>query len=211
MGQKTHPLGFRAIINKNHKSTWFVHIRNYASLLQADYQIRHYIREELRNASISLIKIYRKMHQVEIEIRTAKPGLILGRSGTGINLLRDKLQAQLHKKQQLRVNLIEITEPDENSALIAEFVTQQLEKRVAFRRVIRQAIQRTQKTKVKGIKIQISGRLNGAEIARSEWTLEGKVPLQTLRAKIDYCCKIAKTSYGILGVKVWIFTGEHSK
>lgn len=211
MGQKTHPLGFRIGINKSHHSAWFATKNNYANLLQADYQIRSYIKQQLSTASISSIRIYRKASQIELEIRTAKPGIIIGRSGNGINVLRDDLQAQLQQNQQIRINLIEITEPDKDSTLIAEFVTQQLEKRVAFRRTIRQAIQRIQKTNIKGVKIQISGRLNGAEIARSEWVREGRVPLQTLRANIDYSAKVAHTSYGILGVKIWLFSGETSR
>lgn len=211
MGQKTHPLGFRIGINKSHYSAWFATKKNYANLLQIDYQIRSYIKQQLSTASISSIRIYRKADQIELEIRTAKPGIIIGRSGNGINILRDNLQKQLQQNQQIRINLIEITEPDKDSTLIAEFITQQLEKRVAFRRTIRQAIQRIQKTNVKGVKIQISGRLNGAEIARSEWVREGRVPLQTLRANIDYSAKVAHTSYGILGVKIWLFSGETSR
>lgn len=210
MGQKTHPSGFRLGINQFHKSAWFANTHNYASLLKADYQIRSYIKQKLNNASIASIKIYRKVNQVELEIYTARPGIILGRSGNGINFLRNNLQKQLQQQSQIRINLIEITEPDKDSTLIAEFITQQLERRVAFRRTIRQAIQRIQKTNIKGAKIQISGRLNGAEIARSEWTREGRVPLQTLRANIDYSLKTAQTSYGILGVKVWLFSGETS-
>nr|YP_009294186.1 ribosomal protein S3 [Hildenbrandia rubra]AOM67428.1 ribosomal protein S3 [Hildenbrandia rubra] len=210
MGQKTHPLGFRVGINKPHYSIWFANAHHYPNLLQEDYKIRSYIQRKLNHASISSIRIYRKVNQIEIAIWTARPGIIIGRSGHGINVLRDDLQRQLRQSQPVRINLVEITEPDKNSALIAEFITQQLEKRVAFRRTIRQAMQRVQKTNIKGVKIQISGRLNGAEIARNEWVREGRVPLQTLRADIDYSAKIAQTSYGILGVKVWLFTGEIS-
>ena len=210
MGQKTHPSGFRLNITKSHYSTWFAHANNYANLLKDDYKMRTYIKQKLSNGSISSVKIYRKVNQIELEIRTAKPGIIIGRSGNGINLLRDKLQEQTKRNQKIRVNLIEITDPDRDSSLIAEFITQQLEKRVAFRRAMRQATQRAQKASVGGVKIQISGRLNGAEIARSEWIREGRVPLQTLRANIDYSAKTAQTSYGTLGVKVWLFLGENS-
>ena len=208
MGQKTHPLGFRLGITKTHRSAWFAKGRDYASLLQEDFEIRSNINKKFPNASISTIKIYKKVNQIEIEIYTAKPGIILGRSGNGIHLLRKNLYEQLKPQQQIRINLVEITEPDKNSVLIAEFITQQLERRIAFRRAIRQSVQRLQKTDIQGIKIQISGRLNGAEIARREWIREGRVPLQTLRANIDYSFNIARTAYGILGVKVWLFSGE---
>lgn len=208
MGQKTHPLCFRVGITQQHKSVWFANSKSYAILLEEDYQIRRYIKQQLKNSGIASIQIYKKVDQIEIEIRTARPGMILGRSGIGIQILRQKLQNILGNNKQIRINIIEITEPDQEAALIAEFIAQQIEKRVTFRRAIRQATQRIQKTDVKGVKIQISGRLNGAEIARREWIREGRVPLQTLRANIDYSHKIAVTTYGILGIKVWIFTGE---
>lgn len=208
MGQKTHPLCFRIGITQQHKSVWFANSKNYAVLLEEDYKIRHYIKKQLQNAGIASIQIYKKVDQIEIEIRTARPGIILGRSGAGIQILRKKLQDILGNNKQIRINVIEIIEPDREAALIAEFIAQQIEKRVTFRRAVRQATQRIQKTDVKGVKIQVSGRLNGAEIARREWIREGRVPLQTLRANIDYSHKIASTTYGILGVKVWIFTGE---
>lgn len=208
MGQKTHPLCFRIGITQQHKSVWFANSKNYAVLLEEDYQIRCYIRQQLKNSGIASIQIYKKVDQIEIEIRTARPGMILGRSGIGIQILRQKLQSILGNNKQIRINIIEIIEPDQEAALIAEFIAQQIEKRVTFRRAIRQATQRIQKINVKGVKIQISGRLNGAEIARREWIREGRVPLQTLRANIDYSHKIAVTTYGILGIKVWIFTGE---
>ena len=208
MGQKTHPLGFRLGITKNHRSSWFAKSHDYANLLQEDFQIRLNINKKFPNASISTIKIYKKVNQIEIEIYTAKPGIILGRSGNGTHLLRENLYQQLKPQQQIRINLVEITDPDKDSVLIAKFITQQLERRTAFRRTIRQSIQRLQKTDIQGLKIQISGRLNGAEIARSEWIREGRVPLQTLRANIDYSFDIAQTAYGILGVKVWLFSGE---
>nr|YP_009296733.1 ribosomal protein S3 [Apophlaea sinclairii]AOM65873.1 ribosomal protein S3 [Apophlaea sinclairii] len=208
MGQKTHPLGFRIGISKPHQSTWFTSTRSYSNFLKTDYNVRKYIQKRLKHASIASINISRKVNQLEINLRTARPGIILGRSGNGLNILKNNLQQLLSINQPIRINLIEITEPDKDSALIAEFITQQLEKRVAFRRTVRQAIQRLQKTNIKGIKIQVSGRLNGAEIARSEWTREGRVPLHTLRADIDYSCQTAQTSYGILGVKVWLFSGE---
>lgn len=208
MGQKTHPLGFRIGITKKHKSSWYSKMQTYAKLLQEDYQIRSYIESKLNNASISLIHIHRKVDQIEIDIHTARPGIVLGKMGTGIENLRKQLTEHLQDNKQIRINVIEIGEPDQEASLIAEFITQQLEKRIAFRRAVRQGVQRSQKANVQGIKVQISGRLNGAEIARSEWIREGRVPLQTLRADIDYSYKTAQTIYGILGVKVWLFKGE---
>lgn len=208
MGQKTHPLCFRLGITQEHKSTWYAPMKKYSYLLQEDHHIRQIIEYKLHNASLSLIKISRKVDQVEIEIHTARPGIVLGKMGTGIEELKKQLKQKILTNKQIRINVIEITEPDSEATLIGEFITQQLEKRIAFRRAIRQSIQRSQKTNIQGIKIQISGRLNGAEIARSEWVREGKVPLQTLRANIDYAYKKAQTIYGILGVKVWLFKGE---
>ena len=209
MGQKTHPLGFRIGITQNHKSSWFSRMKDYSKLLQEDYVIRSYINKKLNKASINLIYIERKVDQIEIYIHTARPGVVLGRMGTGIDILRENIQKQINTQQKIRINIIEVTEPDTQSILIAEFIGQQLEKRVAFRRAVRQGIQRAQKANIKGIKVQVSGRLNGAEIARKEWVREGRVPLQTLRADIDYAYTTAQTIYGVLGIKVWLFKTEH--
>jgi small subunit ribosomal protein S3 len=209
MGQKTHPLGFRIGITQSHRSAWFSNMKDYSKLLQEDYIIRSYINKELNKASISLIYIERKVDQIEVYIHTARPGIVLGRMGTGIDILRENIQQQINTQQKIRINVIEVTEPDTQSILIAEFIAQQLEKRVAFRRAVRQGIQRAQKANIKGIKVQVSGRLNGAEIARKEWVREGRVPLQTLRADIDYAYTTAQTIYGILGIKVWLFKTEH--
>lgn len=208
MGQKIHPLGFRINITQQHKSSWFSKKQKYKYLLQEDFYIRNHIFNSLRNASIVRIQINRKIDQIEVEIKTARPGIILGKSGAGIEELRKKINRELGKEKQVRINVVEITEPDKEATIIAEFIAQQLEKRVAFRRAVRQAVQRAQKAHIKGIKIQVSGRLNGAEIARSEWIREGRVPLQTLRADIDYSYKKAQTIYGVLGIKVWLFKGE---
>nr|YP_010197835.1 ribosomal protein S3 [Gracilaria isabellana]UAD86251.1 ribosomal protein S3 [Gracilaria isabellana] len=208
MGQKTHPLGFRIGITQTHSSSWFSNMKSYAKLAQEDDHIRNSIEKQLNNASITLIHIDRKVDQIQVQIHTARPGIVLGKMGSGIEDIRKNLEKTLKKRAQIRINLIEITDPDKEAPLIAEFIVQQLEKRIAFRRVIRQAIQRSQKAKNQGIKIQVSGRLNGAEIARSEWVREGRVPLQTLRAYIDYSYKTAHTIYGILGIKVWLFKGE---
>jgi len=208
MGQKTHPLGFRIGITQKHRSSWFAKTSDYPQLLKEDFIIRDHIEKKLINASISKIEIERKVDQVEIKIYTARPGIVLGRFATGIENIRAELQKILISHKQIRVDVIEITEPDSEARLLADFITQQLEKRIAYRRAVRQAVQRAQRANIKGIKIQVSGRLNGAEIARSEWVREGRVPLQTLRANIDYSYRIAQTTYGVLGVKVWLFKGE---
>ncbi len=208
MGQKIHPLGFRINITQQHKSSWFSKKQNYRHLLQEDYSIRAYIHNQLKTASIIKIQISRKVDQIEIEIKTARPGIILGKTGAGIEELRNKIGKHLNNQKHVRINVLEVTEPDREASVIAEFIAQQLEKRVAFRRAVRQGVQRAQKAHIQGIKIQVSGRLNGAEIARSEWVREGRVPLQTLRADIDYSYKRAQTIYGVLGIKVWMFKGE---
>jgi small subunit ribosomal protein S3 len=208
MGQKTHPLGFRLGITQTHRSLWFGGKKSYPIHLKEDYTIRQHIYSEVSGAGISRVEIRRKSNQIELSIYASKPGIIVGKSGSGIDTLREKLQRFLSEPSQIRINVLEVTSPDSDASLVAEFVAQQLEKRTAFRRATRQAIQKAQKIDVQGIKIQVSGRLNGAEIARSEWVREGRVPLQTLRADIDYAVKRAQTTYGVLGIKVWIFKGE---
>lgn len=208
MGQKIHPVGFRLGVTQEHKSRWFADARQYPELLQEDHQIREYIRKNLSNAGISDVRIERKADQIDLEVFTARPGVVVGRGGSGIEALRVGLQKELGNQRQIRINVVEVARVDADATLIAEYIAQQLEKRVSFRRVVRQAITRAQKAGVEGIKIQVSGRLNGAEIARTEWTREGRVPLHTLRADIDYAYCTALTIYGILGIKVWIFKGE---
>ncbi len=208
MGQKIHPIGFRLGITQEHKSCWFADARQYPELLQEDHQIREYVRKNLSNAGISDVRIERKADQIDLEVLTARPGVVVGRGGSGIEALRVGLQKELGNQRQIRINVVEVSRVDADATLIAEYIAQQLEKRVSFRRVVRQAITRAQKAGVEGIKIQVSGRLNGAEIARTEWTREGRVPLHTLRADIDYAYCTALTIYGILGIKVWIFKGE---
>ena len=208
MGQKIHPTGFRLGITKEHKSCWYADTKRYPEILQEDRKIRHYITKKLINAGISDILIERKADQIDLAIHTARPGVVVGRGGSGIEQLRIGLQQDLGGNRQIRINVIEVSQVDADAMLIAEYITQQLERRVSFRRVVRQAIQRAQRAEVKGIKIQVSGRLNGAEIARTEWVREGRVPLHTLRADIDYAYRTAQTIYGILGVKIWVFKGE---
>lgn len=208
MGQKTHPLGFRLGITQKHRSSWFELKKHYPSTLEEDYKIRQHIEKTLASAGISKVEINRKSDQIELEIHTSRPGIIVGRSGAGIEKLKSELEKLITTSKKLRVNVTELAKPDADASLIAEFIAQQLEKRVAFRRATRQAIQKAQRVNIEGIKVQVSGRLNGAEIARSEWVREGRVPLQTLRADIDYATKRAQTTYGVLGVKVWVFNGE---
>ncbi len=208
MGQKIHPIGFRLGITKDHLSCWYADSKRYPELLLEDYQIRQYISKNLNNAGISKIRIERKADQVDLEIHTARPGVVVGRGGSGIENLRTGLQKALGGNRQIRVNVIEVSQVDADAALIAEHIAGQLERRVSFRRVMRQVIQRAQRAQVQGIKVQVSGRLNGVEIARTEWTREGRVPLHTLRADIDYAYRTAKTIYGILGIKIWVFKGE---
>ena len=208
MGQKIHPTGFRLGITKEHRSRWFADTKRYPELLQEDHLIRKYVEKNLSNAGISDIRIERKADQVDLAIHTARPGVVVGRGGSGIESLRTGLQQKLGGNRQIRINVIEVARVDADATLIAEYIAQQLERRVSFRRVVRQAIQRAQRAEVQGIKIQVSGRLNGAEIARTEHTMEGSVPLHTLRADIDYSYRTALTIYGILGIKVWVFKGE---
>ena len=210
MGQKTHPLGFRLGITQEHRSLWYANFDQYASLLHEDDQIRTYLNKLSRTASISNIQINRNglNDQIQINIETGRPGILVGENGSGIKTLLNNIKKLLPDNRQLTINIIEVEKVNLNASLIADLVVEQLEDRVAFRRAIRKALQSALDENVNGIKIQVSGRLNGAEIARSEWIREGRVPLQTLRADIDYATKEARTIYGILGVKVWLFKSE---
>nr|YP_010851265.1 ribosomal protein S3 [Aphanocladia delicatula]WGH14163.1 ribosomal protein S3 [Aphanocladia delicatula] len=211
MGQKIHPSGFRLGITESHKSSWFSNMKTYPILIEEDYKIRNYLENTLKKANISQVKIDRKIDQVEIYIHTARPGIILGKSGSGIDTIRYEIIKKLKISSKIRINVTEISEPDREAILLAQWIALQLEKRVAFRRAVRQAIQKANKVNISGIKIQISGRLNGAEIARKEWVREGRVPLQTLKANIDYAYTKAQTIYGILGIKIWLFKDEKIK
>nr|WDD39256.1 ribosomal protein S3 [Gomphonema parvulum] len=210
MGQKTHPLGFRLGITQDHKSTWYSNLNQYAKVLKEDDTIRTYIGTIAKSKSISNVQIKRNglNDQIQLNIETGKPGVLVGDLGTGLETLLTNVKKLLPSNRQLTINVFEVEKVDLDASLLADLVVEQLEKRVAFRRAIREALQRAQKQNVKGIKIQVSGRLNGAEIARSEWIREGRVPLQTLRADIDYATKEANTIYGILGIKVWLFRSE---
>ena len=210
MGQKTHPLGFRLGITQEHKSTWYANFNQYADILKEDDAIRTYINTISRPNSIANVKINRNglNDQIQLNIQTGKPGILVGDLGAGLETLLNNIKKILPTNRQLTINVFEVEKVDLNASLLADLVAEQLEKRIAFRRAIREALQRAQKQNVNGIKIQVSGRLNGAEIARSEWTREGRVPLQTLRADIDYATQEANTIYGVLGIKVWLFKSE---
>ena len=210
MGQKTHPLGFRLGITQDHKSTWYANFNQYANVLKEDNTIRTYINTISKVNSISNVKINRNglNDQIQLNIETGKPGILVGDLGSGLENLLNKIKTILPSNRQLTINVLEVEKVDLDATLLADLVAEQLEKRVAFKRAMREALQRAQKQNVKGIKIQVSGRLNGAEIARSEWVREGRVPLQTLRADIDYATKEANTIYGVLGITIWLFRGE---
>ena len=210
MGQKTHPLGFRLGITQEHKSTWYANFNQYADILKEDDKIRTYINTISQANSIANVQINRNglNDQIQLNIETGKPGILVGDLGSGLETLLTNVKKELPANRQLTINVLEVEKVDLNASLLADLVAEQLEKRVAFRRAIREALQRAQKQNVNGIKIQVSGRLNGAEIARSEWIREGRVPLQTLRADIDYATQEANTIYGVLGIKVWLFKSE---
>jgi len=210
MGQKTHPLGFRIGITKEHKSTWYANFNQYAHILKEDDKIRTYLNSISKVNSISNVQINRngKKNQIQLNIETGKPGVVIGELGKGLESLLSNIKKILFLDSELIINVFEVEQVDLDASLLGDLVVEQLEKRVAFRRAIREALKRAQDKNVRGIKIQVSGRLNGAEMARSEWVREGRVPLQTLRADIDYATKEAKTIYGILGIKVWLFKNE---
>ena len=210
MGQKTHPLGFRLGITQDHKSTWYANLNQYANVLKEDDKIRTYINTISKTNNISNVRIHRNglNDQIQLNIETGKPGILVGDLGKGLETLLKNIKKLLPVNRQITIKVFEVEKVDLDAKLLAELVAEQLEKRIAFRRAIREALQRAQKQNVNGIKIQVSGRLNGAEMARSEWIREGRVPLQTLRADIDYATTEANTIYGVLGIKVWLFKSE---
>ena len=205
MGQKVHPNGFRLGITRPWLSSWFAG-KEYPEFLAEDAKIRKFIKKKLYSAGISRILIDRKAQNVIITLVTAKPGVVVGRGGQGIDELRREVTKLVNKKVQ--IDVVEVARIDADAQLVSESIAQQLEKRVVFRRAMKQAIQRSMRAGILGIKIAVSGRLGGAEIARTEWTKEGRIPLQTLRADVDYGFAEADTIMGIIGVKVWIFKGE---
>jgi small subunit ribosomal protein S3 len=233
MGQKIHPLGLRLGITQTPRSYWYAPSEQYSYLVVEDSILRNYLNNNFKEAGISKINIQRKLNQVYVEISAARPAIFVGKDVKGIETLRLKLEQKcisyrndlmkhygasffneergtiLFNNPKVVLQVVERVNPEDDAAFLGDFVVEQLEKRVAFRRAVRQAMQRAQRARVKGIKIQVSGRLNGAEIARTEWVREGRVPLQTLRANIDYSYKTARTIYGLLGVKVWVFKNDN--
>ncbi|MFZ4603655.1 MAG: 30S ribosomal protein S3 [Alphaproteobacteria bacterium] len=207
MGQKVNPIGLRLGINRTWDSRWYANTGEYARLLHEDIKIRKVLREKLAGAGISRIVIERPLKKCRVTIFTAKPGVVIGKKGADIEKLRKELSKLVHGSEVF-LNLVEVRKPETDAALVAEGVAQQLERRVAFRRAMKRAMQSSQRLGAQGIRINVSGRLGGAEIARMEWYREGRVPLHTLRADVDYGTAEAKTAYGIIGVKVWIFKGE---
>ncbi len=206
MGQKTHPRGFRLGIVAPWKSRWYAE-RNFPQLLVEDETIRKYLNQRLGHASISEIEIERKPGKVVVTVHTARPGVVIGKGGTEVDKLRDEL-GRLSGGSEVAINVEEVKRPEVNGQLIADSIAHQIVQRVSFRRAMKRAVQNAMRSGAEGIKVQVAGRLNGAEIARTEMYKEGRIPLQTLRADIDYAQSTARTTYGTIGVKVWVFKGE---
>ena len=206
MGQKINPIGFRLGINRTWDSRWFAGDRDYARLLHQDLKLREYLKGRLSGAGVSRIIIERPHKKCRVTIYAARPGVIIGKKGADIDKLRKDIAAMTDG--EVHLNIVEIRKPETDAQLVAENIAQQLERRIAFRRAMKRSIQSTMRLGAKGIRINVSGRLGGAEIARMEWYREGRVPLHTLRADIDYGFIEARTTYGVIGVKVWVFKGE---
>ncbi|MDG2376539.1 MAG: 30S ribosomal protein S3 [Woeseiaceae bacterium] len=209
MGQKVHPTGIRLGIVKDWLSTWYADSKEFSHYVHMDHQVRDFIKKKLKDASVSRIAIERPSKKANITIHTARPGIVIGKKGEDIERLRAEV-AQMTKMHinDVRINIAEVRKPELDAQLVAEGIAQQLERRVMFRRAMKRAVTNTMRVGAEGIKVKVGGRLNGAEIARSEWYREGRVPLHTLRADIDYGLAEAHTTYGVIGVKVWIFKGE---
>ena len=205
MGQKINPIGFRVGVIRDWEAKWYAD-KDYADNLIEDIKVRKYIETKLAEASVSQVEIERAANKINVSIHTAKPGMVIGKGGSEVESLRKELNNLTNK--QIHVNIVEVKQPDLDAKLVGEGIARQLEARIAFRRAQRQATTRTMRAGAKGIKTQISGRLNGADISRKEWHTEGTVPLHTLRADIDYAWVEARTTYGQLGIKVWIYRGE---
>ena len=206
MGQKTHPTGFRVGIIKPWVSSWYAKIKEYGQFVAEDAKIRKFVKKKLYAAGVSRILIARKAQNITITVVTAKPGIVVGRNGQGIDELKQEISKYISR--QVILNVVEVARINADAQLVSEAIAQQLEKRVAFRRAMKQAMQRTMRSGAQGIKVMVSGRLGGAEIARSEWAKEGRIPLQTLRADVDYGFAEADTMMGKIGVKVWVFKGN---
>ncbi|QWE16715.1 30S ribosomal protein S3 [Polynucleobacter sp. AP-Nino-20-G2] len=206
MGQKINPTGFRLSVTKNWTSRWYANNVDFAKMLKEDVDVRLYLKKKLKNASVSKVVIERPAKNARITIYSSRPGVVIGKKGEDIEVLRRELQKRMGVP--VHVNIEEIRKPEVDAQLIADSITQQLEKRIMFRRAMKRAMQNAMRLGAQGIKIMSSGRLNGAEIARREWYREGRVPLHTLKADIDYATSEAETTYGIIGVKVWVYKGD---
>ena len=209
MGQKVHPTGIRLGIVKEWASKWYADSKTFPEYVRTDHQLRVFIKEKLKDASVSRITIERPAKKANITVHTARPGIVIGKKGEDIEKLRYDVAKMIGMNiQDVRINISEVRKPELDAQLVAEGIAQQLERRVMFRRAMKRAVTNTMRVGAEGVKIKVGGRLNGAEIARSEWYREGRVPLHTLRADIDYGFAEARTTYGVIGVKVWIFKGE---
>lgn len=206
MGQKIHPTGFRLSVLKNWSSKWYANKKNFAGMLSEDIKVREYLKKKLAHASVGRVTIERPSKNARITIFSSRPGIVIGKKGEDIEVLRNELQRRMGVP--VHVNIEEIRKPEIDAQLIADSIAQQLEKRIMFRRAMKRAMQNAMRLGAQGIKIMSSGRLNGIEIARTEWYREGRVPLHTLRADLDYGTSEAQTTYGIIGIKVWVFKGE---
>ncbi len=208
MGQKVHPRGFRLGVIQTWDSQWFAAPKDYANLVDEDRLIRDFIKRKLFNAGISKIEIWRKAQLIQVNVHSVRPGIVVGKGGQGLETLRNQVTELINRKEIIvQINVIEIAKADLDSQLTAEAIAQQLERRVTFRKAMKQAMQRAMRAGAKGIKVMVSGRLGGNDIARTEWLREGAIPLHTLRADIDYGTAVAKTVFGIIGVKVWVYKG----
>ena len=205
MGQKVHPYGFRIGINKSWRSRWYAE-KKYAELLHEDLKLREDLKRQLGHAGVSAIEIERAANKLKVNILTSRPGIIIGRKGVEVDRLKDDIRKRTGR--DVFINILEIDKPEIDAQLVSESIATQLIRRVAFRRAMRKAVESAQRFGAKGIKVRVGGRLGGSEIARSEWYLEGQLPLHTLRANVDYGFAEARTTYGIIGVKVWIYRGE---
>jgi small subunit ribosomal protein S3 len=209
MGQKVSPTGIRLGISTDWTSKWYANSKSFPDLLETDLRVRQFLKKKLASASVSRIQIERPARLARVTVHTARPGVVIGKRGEDIEALRKEVARMMRLEvKDLQINIEEIRKPELDAYLVAEGVAQQLERRIMFRRAMKRAVTNAMRLGALGIKIQVAGRLNGAEIARSEWTREGRVPLHTLRANIDYGTAEAKTTYGIIGIKVWIFRGE---
>ncbi len=207
MGQKIHPIGFRLSVNKNWSSRWYANSKNFATMLNEDLKVRDYLKKRLSHASVGKVVIERPAKDARITIHSARPGVVIGKKGEDIEMLKADLR-KLLGVQMVHVNIEEIRKPEVDAQLISDSIAQQLEKRIMFRRAMKRAMQNAMRLGAQGIKIMSAGRLNGIEIARTEWYREGRVPLHTLRADIDYGFSEAKTTYGVIGIKCWVYKGE---